>query len=681
MTSTNRLAQETSPYLRQHADNPVDWYPWGPEAFEAARISGLPIFLSIGYSACHWCHVMAHESFEDEATAAVMNRLFINVKVDREERPDVDSIYMDATQAIAGRGGWPMSVWLRPDGRPFYAGTYFPPTDRPGMPSFVRLCESINEAWTERRADVDKQATQLTASIGRRLPVVESNVDNDVLTAAHDGLLTSFDRHWGGFGTAPKFPPAQTLMFLCRRYVVENSPETLNMITTTLDAMAAGGMYDQIGGGFSRYSVDNEWLIPHFEKMLYDNALLARAYTHGWLVTKNHRYAKIVEETFAYALRDLSDPQGGFYSAEDADSEGVEGKFYAWSLAEVNEACGADADAMIAHFALTEGGNFVDPHTGFSGNVLSLAQRGSEPDAQVSRGRASLFARRAERARPGLDDKVLTSWNALMCRALAEAGWVFGRPEWTERARHNAEFLWQHLRRGDGRVMRSWQSDSPEARFLGYCEDYAALLEALLTLAETDDIRWLERAHQIADEMIELFADPEGGFFSTGTDAESLIVRPQDFMDNATPSANSMAAVGLLRLSALLGVDSYEEFARATVARFAPLVGRAPSAFGYATEAIERLLVPPVEVAIIGDSTDNERIALERVLASRLIPGAVMLHSATASDESPLLANRNGVDGHAAAYVCERYACETPTADPITLGDLLDRVVKNRGLA
>jgi uncharacterized protein YyaL (SSP411 family) len=674
----NRLETETSPYLRQHSNNPVDWYPWGNDAFAAARESGKPIFLSIGYSACHWCHVMAHESFEDQATADVMNHLFVNVKVDREERPDVDAIYMEATQAMTGHGGWPMSVWLTADGRPFYTGTYFPPTDRAGAPSFTRLCEAIAEAWNERRDEVEQQAEHLTGSIGRRLPVVETAVGRGVFVAAREGLREQFDARWGGFGRAPKFPPAQTLTFLARQQVRDPSAETLEMLSTTLAAMTAGGMYDQIGGGFARYSVDQFWLIPHFEKMLYDNALLTRAYTIGWQVDPQPRYARVVEETIDYVIRDLRHELGGFFSAEDADSEGVEGKFYAWSIDEVREVCGTDADHVIEFFGITAQGNFVDPHTSFSGNVLRLVDRHAEPDTTIRRARGQLFERRSTRVRPGLDDKVLTAWNALMARALADAAWVFDRPEWLAAARANIEFVWANLRRADGRLMRSWQSDVDDARHLGYCEDYAALLEAIVTLAEYDDVSWLDRARIVADSMLELFSDPDGGFFTTGDDAERLIVRPQDFMDNATPSENSMAAVGLTRLATLTGDDRYSAAARATIARCAPLIGRAPSAFGYAVEAVERQLEAPIEIAIIGAATDPARHALERVVAARLIPSSVVLRSETGAIGSPLLEGRTLVDNAASAYVCERFACQMPTTDPERLGEQIDQAVSAR---
>ena len=440
---TNRLAHETSPYLRQHVDNPVDWYAWGDEAFAAAHERDVPLFVSVGYSSCHWCHVMAHESFEDTATADVMNRLFVNVKVDREERPDVDAIYMQSVQALTGRGGWPMSVWCTPDGRPFYAGTYFPNDDRHGMPAFTKVCDAVAEAWRERREEVVQQSDQLTAAIAEDIlqPERAGALSPDILERAYGVVRNQFEPRFGGFGTAPKFPQAMTIDFLCRALVRNHADDTRTMITTTLDRMAAGGIYDQLGGGFARYSTDDFWLVPHFEKMLYDNALLTRAYLHGYLVTGDERYRRVVEETIEYVCRDLRHPDGGFFSAEDADSEGVEGKFYCWSLSELREVCGADADAVIAHFGVTEQGNFVDPHTQFRGNILHLVDpHAVEPEA-VTRAKHALLARRSTRIRPGLDDKVLLAWNTLMLSSLAEAAAVLERSDWMETARTNATFL------------------------------------------------------------------------------------------------------------------------------------------------------------------------------------------------------------------------------------------------
>jgi uncharacterized protein YyaL (SSP411 family) len=672
---SNRLAGETSPYLRQHAENPVDWLPWGEEAFALARDHDLPIFLSVGYSSCHWCHVMAHESFEDDETAALMNRLFVNVKVDREERPDVDAIYMQSVQALTGRGGWPMSVWCTPDGRPFYAGTYFPSDDRHGMPSFRRVCEAVSEAWRERRTEILEQGEQLTAAIGEEVfrEQARQPVTGALLSAAYTSISAQFEPRFGGFGRAPKFPQAMTLTFLCRTYVRNRAAETREMITTTLDHMAAGGIHDQLGGGFARYSTDDFWLVPHFEKMLYDNALLTRAYTQGYLVTGEARYRAVVEDTVGYVLRDLRHPEGGFSSAEDADSEGVEGKFYCWSLDEIREVCGDDTDAVVRFFGVTEQGNFVDPHTKYQGNILHRVDPLAPVPPEVARAAEKLFARRATRVRPGLDDKVLLAWNALMLRALAEAAATFERPEWMEAARTNARFLLRELRRPDGRLLRSFG-----APYLAYAEDYAALLEALLTMAELDHVDWLADARVVADELIRLFHDPDGhGFFTTGTDADALIVRPKDAFDDATPSANSLAANGLLRLSALTGDTRYERYAVDIVEMLAGPMTRHASAFAYLLEAAERLATPPLEIAIVGTRDDPDTEALVRAVTSRLIPLAVTL-TGEASDVSPLLAGRDRTDGAATAYVCEHYACRMPVTSAAALAEQLDAVLGER---
>ena len=676
----NRLGEESSPYLRQHADNPVDWYPWGDEAAEAARMSDRPIFLSVGYSACHWCHVMAHESFEDSEVAAVMNRLFVNVKVDREERPDVDSVYMQAVQALTGSGGWPMSVWLAPDGRPFYAGTYFPPTDRHGMPSFTKVLEAVADAWDNRRDEVLDAAGQISEALARHIVAAPGgeHASADLLDAAVAGLATIVDLRFGGFGRAPKFPPAMVLSFLCGRAATAPAFQTLEMITVTLDAMAAGGLYDQVGGGFARYSTDEFWLVPHFEKMLYDNASLLRAYTKGWLLTGEPRYARIVEETIAYLLRDLRRTGGGFASAEDADSEGEEGRFYVWSLAEIEEVCGADAAEVVRYYGVTEGGNF-EGH-----NILHVVDRTEEPSPAVLRARAALFERRTHRVRPGLDDKVLLAWNALAARALAEAGAAFDRPEWIAAARDNVAFLLANLRRDDGRLLRSWQETAAElpgqgrARHLAYADDYAALLGAVITLAELDDPSWLAEADWIASDLLRLFHDDDaGGFFTTGVDAPALIVRPKDYEDNATPSENSLAADALLRLAALTGETRYERIAAAVLDAMAPLVGRHPVAFGELLQALERSVSPPVEIAVVGAPDDPRTAALRREVTSRLLPNAVMLCAPPDTDAqpvSPLLADRPLVGGAPAAYVCERFSCRAPVTDPAALKAELDRV-------
>jgi hypothetical protein len=679
----NRLASETSPYLRQHADNPVDWYPWGEEAFARALAEDKPILLSVGYSSCHWCHVMAHESFEDDEVAAVMNRLFVNVKVDREERPDVDAIYMQAVQAMTGRGGWPMTVFLDPDGRPFYGGTYFPRDDRPGMPGFLRVMEAVDDAWRTKRADVAAQAAQMRDAIDRAARIGGDDgagagaLTPALLHRAEERARSQFDPRFGGFGRAPKFPQAMTHDFLLRAFARGRAPETLEVVTVSLDAMAAGGMYDQVGGGFHRYSVDDYWLVPHFEKMLYDQALLAGVYLRGWMVTGTARYRRVVEETIEYVLRDLRHPEGGFFSAEDADSEGVEGKFYCWQLDEIRALLGGDAHEVIRYFGVTERGNFTDPHTGFRGNILHVVDRTEDRPEAVVRAIPQLRDARARRVRPGLDDKVLLAWNALFLRSLVEAATAFDRPDWMAAARANATFLLERMRRDDGRWLRSWQDG--RAGILAYAEDYAALLEVWCTLAELDDVGWLVEARHVADGLLDLFADEErGGVFTTGRDAEALIVRPKDYQDNATPSENSLAANGLLRLAALTGEVRYADAARRWLRALAPVVADHPSAFAYLLGALDRAVHPLVEVAVVGDPTDPATRALTREVTTRVLPGTVLLTAppAVGADLSPLLQRRGQVEGRPTAYVCRDYACELPVTHPAALREQLDDALR-----
>jgi hypothetical protein len=679
----NRLADETSPYLRQHADNPVDWYPWGEEAFARARREDKPILLSVGYSSCHWCHVMAHESFENPAVAALMNDGFVNVKVDREERPDVDAVYMQAVQTMTGGGGWPMTVFLDADGRPFYGGTYFPPEDRPGLPGFVRLLDAIREAWQGRRGELLDQADQLrdaverSTDIGAGLPVAA--VSRSVLDTAVTTLADQFDPRFGGFGRAPKFPQAMTLTFLLDMAATTPTPEVMEVIQVSLDAMAAGGIYDQVGGGFHRYSVDAHWLVPHFEKMLYDQALLVRAYLHGWLVTREPHYRRVVEETIGYVLRDLRHSSGGFFSAEDADSDGVEGKFYVWSYDELEELCGEDLPDLVRHFGVTMRGNFEDPHTGYRGNILHAVGPTDVRPESLDRILPRLFTARTARVRPGLDDKVLLGWNALFLRSLAEAADALERDDWMEAARANARFLLAELRRDDGRLLRSWQDG--RANLLAYAEDYAALLGALLTLAEVDDVAWLLEARVVADGLLALFADDErGGFFTTGVDADALIVRPKDYQDNATPSENSLAADGLLRLAALTGDASYAAPAARWISTLAPVLGQHPTAFAHLLEASERLVAPPLEVVIVGDPAAPGTRALRAEVSGRLLPAVVRVVAGPGTDRqlTPLLADRAASDGTALAYVCQNYACRMPVNDPKALREQLDDLLATR---
>jgi uncharacterized protein len=650
MSTGNRLAAESSPYLRQHADNPVDWYPWGDEAFAEARRRDVPILLSVGYSACHWCHVMAHESFEDEATAALMNRWYVNVKVDREERPDVDAVYMEAVQAMTGHGGWPMTVFLAPDGRPFFGGTYFPPVPRQNSPSFGQLLERVHEAWETQRDALDEQAGRLTESLNRLADLAPGDdlPGQDVLLDAAAILRRQHDAAWGGFGGAPKFPQAMSLDALLRAYRRTGDDDLLQVVRTSLDAMASGGIWDHLGGGFARYSVDNRWLVPHFEKMLYDNALLLRVYLHAFGVTGLPRYRQVVAETVTYVLRDLGLPGGGIASAEDADSEGEEGRFYLWSLDEVRTVLGAaglDPEPALEWYGVTEDGNFEGR------TILNRPVRGDllrPPEIEAAR--AALFAHRAGRVRPGLDDKALTEWNALWVASLAEAGAALDEPAWVEAARTTASFLCRELRRADGRWLRSWQADGG-ARHLAYAADHAALVDAFVRVAEaTGEARWITEARTTADALIELFRDDEhGGVFTTGRDAEALVTRPKDLMDNATPSANSLAAVALLRLAALTGEHRYREVAEEVLRLGGELAAKHPTAFGHLLAAVDLSAWGITEVVVAGDRPD-----LVGAVQRHHLPDAVLAWGEPYP--SPLWESRS--DGQ--AYVCRDYTCQAP---------------------
>jgi uncharacterized protein YyaL (SSP411 family) len=654
----NRLASETSPYLRQHAGNPVDWYAWGDEAFAAAREADRPILLSVGYSSCHWCHVMAHESFEDPDVAALMNATLVNVKVDREERPDVDEIYMEAVQAMTGQGGWPMTVFLTPDGRPFFGGTYFPKEPRGGMISFPDLVARIDELWRTRRDDIDAQAGQLTGALGRTalLDPGEQVPGADALDAAYGLLRQQHDDAHGGFGGAPKFPQAMSLDLLVRSLAAGGSAATRAMVETSLDNMASGGIYDHLGGGFHRYSVDDRWLVPHFEKMLYDQALLVRLYLHAWQVTGHDRYRRVVDESVGYVLRDLRHPGGGFYSAEDADSEGEEGLFYVWTPDQVAAALDGDAawaDEAMAFWDVTPGGNFEGR------TILNrLAHVGDlDRPPRVEDARARLFAAREQRVRPGLDDKVLTEWNALMLAALAEAAAATGRDDWREAAVANGEFLVRELRRDDGRWLRSWQADGG-ARHLAFAADHAALVDAFVRLAEaTGEARWIDRAREAADALGDRFWDASrGGVFTTGDDAERLVTRNKDLMDNATPSANSLAAVGLTRLAALTGDDRHRHHAEQILRLAGPLAAQHPTAFGHLLVAVDLAVHGVDEVVVAGDRPD-----LVAVVQEAYRPRAVLAWGERY--DSQLWAGRD--DGR--AYVCRGYACQLPAGDESTL--------------
>jgi uncharacterized protein YyaL (SSP411 family) len=667
----NRLAEETSPYLLQHKDNPVDWYPWGEEALSRARSEDLPVLLSVGYSACHWCHVMERESFEDPETAAYMNEHFVNVKVDREERPDVDALYMEAVQTISGQGGWPMTVFLDPEGVPFYGGTYFPPDEGRGMPSFRMVMEAVADAFERQRDEIRQRAPQMRArlgAIGELEPASESPAVA-VLEEAVEHLRSSADLSRGGFGGAPKFPPASALELLLAR------GETA-IVERTLDAMLAGGIYDQLGGGFARYSVDAAWLVPHFEKMLYDNALLARAYLHGWQRFGHERYRRACEQTLDWALREMRGPEGGFYSALDADSEGEEGRFYVWTPEEIRAVLtnpvaddpnhikfsSQQIENLMRFYGVTERGNFEGR------NILHLA---GDPEAPEPEGleemRSVLYEARAKRVWPGLDDKRLTSWNALMISALAEAGAVLGRDDYLDAARDCAEFVWGDLRDEGGSLLRTYKDG--RAHLKAYLEDHAFLLEALLTLYEASfEAQWFERARKLAETLMNRFADQErGGFFSTADDHEALIARRKEVGDHPIPSGNSAAALGLLRLAALSGERSYEQAAEGVFRLFTGPATRHPESFAHLLRAIDFHLAPTKEVALVGEDLSE----FAATVRTTFHPHLVLAGGPEGSDRPELLAQRPAVDGLSTAYVCENFACRQPVTDAGALAALL----------
>jgi uncharacterized protein YyaL (SSP411 family) len=672
----NQLANESSPYLRQHADNPVAWYPWGEEALQRARKEDKPILLSIGYAACHWCHVMAHESFEDPETAALMNEHFINIKVDREERPDLDSIYMSATVAMTGQGGWPMTVIMTPDCRPFFAGTYFPPVPRHGLPAFTQVLQGIAQAWETQRDVVQRSAVEVSAHLRQTVITIdnEAALDVSLFDQSLNNLLRTFDSQLGGFGAAPKFPPSMALEFLLRIYLQRDDKMALHMVETTLEAMARGGMYDQLGGGFARYSTDARWLVPHFEKMLYDNALLARVYLHAWQITGKPLYRRIVEETLDFVVRELRHEAGGFYSSYDADSEGEEGKFYVWSAAEIRRALGDAAPLFAANYDVSDAGNW-EGH-----NILNVPRPAAdvaaefglevpEMEQRLTVARETLYALRAQRVWPGLDDKVLTAWNGLMLAAFAQAGAALNRPDYTAVAVQNAEFLRRELRRDNGRLLRTWKAGS-DARYNAYLEDYAYLADGLLALYETTlDAQWFVWAREVADLMLAHFSDDDGGFFDTSDDHEDLLLRPKDLQDNATPSGNAMAAGVLLRLSLLTGEGSYWDKAAGATAGLYEMMARHPGSFAQWLSNATFILGEPQEVAIIGAPEAPDTAALLAVLRETYRP-ALVLALASGEHEAeliPLLQQREAIGGQATAYVCRRFVCRQPVTDPEAL--------------
>ena len=657
----NRLAASASPYLLQHADNPVDWWEWGEEAFEEARRRDVPVLISIGYSACHWCHVMAHESFEDPETAEQMNRDFVNIKVDREERPDVDAVYMEATQAMTGHGGWPMTVFADHDGSPFFTGTYFPPTPRHGLPSFRSVLTAVTEAWRDRRDDVARQARNVAAAIGQRIPPADALPTEEALASAVASLASQFDQRHGGFGGAPKFPQQPVLEFLLRVHDRPWAEGARDMLVRTLASIAGGGIRDHLGGGFARYPVDARWLVPHFEKMLYDNAQLARLYLWAGVELQTPAMTEVAIDTIEYLLSRLEHPDGGFYSAEDADSEGEEGKYYTWTDEEFRRVAGDDADVAAAYFGVTPEGNFEGK------NVLHRARAiqdvadelglGVEEAAEaVRRAAGALLERRESRVRPGLDDKVVAAWNGLAIRALAEAGAVLGEPRYTEAARRAARFVVENMIDDGGRLHCSWAKGRLGPT--GVLEDHGAMAVGLFELyATTGETEWFDRAIALVDAIVERFADPSGGFFTTSEDGERLVVRPKDVFDNPAPSGNSLAAEALLLASSYTGDPSYWERAEATVRAAGMIIERAPHAVGHLLSVLVSLLDGPREVAVIGPEAES----LSRVVWERYRPGVVVAHSTAPAAHPPLLAGR-GRPTETLAYVCRRFVCDAPVS-------------------
>jgi uncharacterized protein YyaL (SSP411 family) len=690
----NRLAGESSPYLLQHAGNPVDWYPWGQEALARSKAEDRPIFLSIGYSACHWCHVMEHESFENAAIAQLMNEHFVCIKVDREERPDLDQIYMNAVQMMTGHGGWPMSVFLTPDGKPFYGGTYWPPEARMGMPGFGQVLLAVAEAWQRRRERAIAQADSLTEHLAAVAvpPVAASALDVSLVERAAAVLVRSFDATHGGFGEAPKFPHPMDLRLLAHSWHRNCDAAVLQAMTHTLDKMAAGGIYDHLGGGFHRYSVDERWLVPHFEKMLYDNALLVPAYLDALAITGKGDYARIARETCDYVLREMTDPAGGFYSTQDADSEGVEGKFFVWTPAAVADALGPQAaEVFFAVYDVTERGNFehgqsiLNQPESLATWAGRLGRDVATLEAELRASRQRLLEVRNARVHPGLDDKVLVSWNGLMIEALALTAGALDEPRYAQAAARAADFILSTMRRPDGRLLHSWRRDT--ARLDAYLDDHACLANALVTLYETDfNERWLEEAAGLADAMLRLFADADGGgFYFTAADHETLIARPKDLYDNATPAGNAMAALALLRLGLLSGKSEYLRAAEAALNAASALMRQSPRAMGQSLLALDMFLGPAPEIVLLGDPAKVNTSEVLVDLRRRFVPNRVLAcrPAGSASIGTALLSAL--FDGKAASaedeptmFVCQRFACQAPVTGVAAAKAAIDALAEVR---
>jgi uncharacterized protein YyaL (SSP411 family) len=685
----NRLQYETSPYLLQHKDNPVDWYAWGDEAFAKAKAEDKPILLSVGYSACHWCHVMAHESFEHEPTAEMMNNLFVNIKVDREERPDVDDIYMQAVQAMNnGQGGWPMTVFMMPDGRPFYGGTYYPVEDRYGMPSFRKVLQAVHNAYLTRRNELEEQASGLTNALDRsalNIDVDESGLNAGLLEAGRKGMLQSFDSVNGGFGRAPKFPNPMNLEYLLRDYLRTGDKEALHSVTFSLKQMARGGIYDQIGGGFHRYSVDAIWLVPHFEKMLYDNAQLSRLYLHAYQVTGDSFFKRIAEDIYDYVLREMTAPEGGFYSTTDADSEGEEGKFFVWTLDELKEALEAISETVpdayevaVEYFGVSKAGNFEGT------NILNVPNEDEVVAERLNLSvetlrekllaiRDRLYAVRTSRVYPGLDDKILTAWNGMMLASLAEAARVLGREDYLSAAERAGDFLLENVVTVEHRLYRTYKNG--KVKINAYLEDYANMIDAFLELYQSTFIeKWFDAARNLGNAVLEHFRAEDGGFFDTSDDHENLIVRPRSLQDNATPSGNNMMAKQFIRLNAYTGDSRYDEAARAILKPLLPAMQQYPQAFGEALNAADMLISGVQELAIVGNPTKAETKSLLAQVRDIYRPNvitALAREDVSGETNIPLLNYRKMRGGAPTAYVCRYFSCKMPVTDAQAMADLL----------
>ena len=679
---TNRLIHETSPYLKQHAHNPVDWHPWDAAALEQARKEDKPILLSIGYSACHWCHVMERESFENEEIARIMNQYFVNVKVDREERPDLDSIYMSYVQMTTGSGGWPMTVFLTPDQVPFFGGTYFPPDDRYGRPGFPKICLAVYDAYQKRRPEIEQSAADIVKSLqgANQLPEGQDLPDAETLDRAFRNLAERFDLRHGGFGGAPKFPGSMNLAFCLRHYHRTGLRPALDFAELSLLKMALGGIYDQLGGGFHRYSVDDRWLVPHFEKMLYDNALLSRVYLDAFQQTENPMYRRIVEEVLGYVSREMTHPQGGFYSTQDADSEGEEGKFFVWTPDEIEAVLGkADAEVFCRYFDVTSRGNFEGksilnvpvPMPEFAAKEALSTE---ELQILIEHGCQKLFVEREKRVKPHRDEKVLTSWNGLMLVSFANAAAILSRPDYLDRARKNAEFVLRELRR-DGRLLRSFKDG--QAKLNAYLEDYACFVEGLLSLFEASgQLGWLEEAVLLNETMLDQFWDAgTASFYLTGRDHEKLITRVKDFYDNATPAGSSVAIFNLLKLAILTGDKECHRKAEANLRSMKAALERYPGGFSYLLEAADFYVGPVREIAVIGAPIEPATLQFLEAVYRQYLPNKIVVAAApddvTLMTKLPLLHGKSLVGGKPAAYVCEDYTCKAPVTSSSDLEEVL----------